>query len=277
DGASVGPVTTYAFSNVQANHTISASFVTAPATTTITSANGFFNRTLGSSQTGSFSVDFDASVSLSPSNTNFSLCQGNATAYSGCACMVRFNSSGTIDARNGGAFAATTSMPFSANTTYHIRMDVNVATHTYSAFVTAPGGSPVTIASNYAFRTEQASVTSLDTFDVNVGATPGGSATFGPTTVTTSNATTFTITASAGTGGTISPSGSVTVNPGASQTFTIAPSSGNTISSVTVDGTNAGAVSSYTFSNVQANHTISAAFNTATSSNIAPNGTGYGW
>src|SRR5581483_4499685 len=125
---------------------------------------------------------------------------------------------------------------------------------------TAPGGSPVTIASNYAFRTEQASVTSLDTFDVYVGATPGGSATFGPTTVTTSNATTFTITASAGTGGTISPSGSVSVNQGSSQTFTIAPNSGFAVSSVTVDGTNVGAVSTYTFSNVQANHTISAAF-----------------
>ena len=156
-----------------------------PGDTTITSANGFFNRTLGSSQTGSFSVDFDASVSLSPSNTTFALCKGNATAYTGLACAVRFNSTGSIDARNGGAYAAVTSMPFSANTTYHIHMDVNVAAHTYSATATAPGGSPVTIASDYAFRTEQASVTSLDTFDVDVAATPGGSATFGATTVTT--------------------------------------------------------------------------------------------
>jgi hypothetical protein len=233
--------------------------ITNPGDTTITSADGFFNRTLGSAQTGSFSVDFDASVSLSPSNTNFSLCQGSATAYTGLACMVRFSSTGMIDARNGGAFAAATSMAFAANTTYHVRMDVNVATHTYSAYVTAPGGSPVTIASNYAFRTEQAAVTSLDTFDVNVGATPGGSATFGQTTVT-SAPTTFTLTASAGSGGTISPSGTVTVNQGASQTFTIAPSAGNTIASVTVDGTNVGAVSTYTFSNVQANHTISASF-----------------
>jgi parallel beta-helix repeat protein len=257
DGTNVGAVTTYTFSNVQANHTISASFATAP--TTITSADGFFNRTLGSSQSGSFSVDFDASVSLSPSNTNFSLCQGNATAYTGLACMVRFNSTGTIDARNGGAFAAVTSMPFTANTTYHVRMDVNVASHTYNVAVTAPGGSPVTIATNYAFRTEQAAVTSLDTFDVNVNATPGGSATFGQTTVGTAP-TTFTITASAGSGGTISPTGAVTVNQGASQTFTITPNSGFTVSSVTVDGTSVGAVSTYTFSNVQANHTVSATF-----------------
>ena len=47
---------------------------------------------------------------------------------------------------------------------------------------------------------------------------------------------TYTITASAGTGGTISPTGSVSVNHGASQTFTITANTGYTISSVTVDG-----------------------------------------
>jgi hypothetical protein len=72
--------------------------------------------------------------------------------------------------------------------------------------------------------------------------------------------TTFTISASAGSNGSISPSGSVTVNKGANQTFTITPSSGFTVSSVTVDGSSVGAVTSYTFSNVQANHSISATF-----------------
>jgi hypothetical protein len=149
--------------------------------TTVTSADGFVNRTLGSSQNGVFTVQFDASVSLSSSNTNFSLCQGSQTAYTGLACMVRFNTTGTIDARNGGAFAAVNSVPFSANTTYHIRMDVNVAAHTYSVSVTAPGGSPVRIASDYAFRTEQAGATALDTFNVNVNAAPGGAAAYSAT------------------------------------------------------------------------------------------------
>jgi hypothetical protein len=70
----------------------------------------------------------------------------------------------------------------------------------------------------------------------------------------------FTISASAGTGGTISPSGSVSVNYGASQTFTITANSGYTISGVTVDGASAGAISSYTFSNVTTGHTITATF-----------------
>ena len=72
--------------------------------------------------------------------------------------------------------------------------------------------------------------------------------------------TSFTITASAGTGGTITPSGAVLVNQGANQTFNIAANLGYAISQVTVDSVNQGAISTYTFTNVQANHTISATF-----------------
>ncbi|MEG0090585.1 MAG: S-layer homology domain-containing protein, partial [Oscillospiraceae bacterium] len=79
-------------------------------------------------------------------------------------------------------------------------------------------------------------------------------------TVTSTPITTYTITASASTGGSISPSGNVTAVRGENKTFTITASSGYSISSVTVDGANQGAISSYTFSNVQAPHTITAAF-----------------
>ena len=72
--------------------------------------------------------------------------------------------------------------------------------------------------------------------------------------------TLYTITASAGTGGSISPSGAVQIPSGTSATFTITPISGYSILSVTVDGSSAGAVTSYTFSNVISSHTISVAF-----------------
>ncbi|MCW1309794.1 MAG: PQQ-binding-like beta-propeller repeat protein, partial [Candidatus Nanoarchaeia archaeon] len=70
----------------------------------------------------------------------------------------------------------------------------------------------------------------------------------------------FTITASTGPGGTISPSGTITVNYGDSKTFTITPNTGYKISNVKVDGISVGAVSSYTFSNITSNHTIEASF-----------------
>lgn len=69
----------------------------------------------------------------------------------------------------------------------------------------------------------------------------------------------FTIMASAGPNGSITP-GSTTVGSGANLTFTITPDSGFHIASVLVDGSSVGAVGTYTFTNVTADHTISATF-----------------
>ena len=69
-----------------------------------------------------------------------------------------------------------------------------------------------------------------------------------------------TIKASAGPGGTISPSGTVSVNAGANQKFTIQAESGYKIQDVKVDGVSVGAKTSYTFANVSSNHTIAATF-----------------
>lgn len=77
-----------------------------------------------------------------------------------------------------------------------------------------------------------------------------------------SNTVTYAITSSAGTGGTISPLGTMNVNSGSNQTYTISPASGYAVNSVLVDGTSVGAVTTYTFTNVTANHTISVSFKT---------------
>ena len=75
----------------------------------------------------------------------------------------------------------------------------------------------------------------------------------------------YTITATAGEGGSITPNGDVSVKEGASQTFAITANNGYEIADVLVDGSSVGAVESYTFSDVKANHTISASFSKTTS------------
>ena len=77
----------------------------------------------------------------------------------------------------------------------------------------------------------------------------------------------YTITATAGEGGSITPAGEVSVKEGASQTFAIAAQEGYAIADVLVDGQSVGAVDSYTFENVTANHTIAAVF-TRTASDV---------
>ncbi len=81
----------------------------------------------------------------------------------------------------------------------------------------------------------------------------------------------FTITASAGANGSISPNGAIVVNHGANQSFTFTPTVGHHVTDVLVDGASVGVVTSYSFTNVTADHTIavSFAFSTHHSSAIA--------
>lgn len=72
--------------------------------------------------------------------------------------------------------------------------------------------------------------------------------------------TQFTITATAGNGGTIAPTGATKVYKGTSKAFTITPNEGYHVDSLTVDGTAVNVVTEYTFSDVTANHTIAVTF-----------------
>jgi formylglycine-generating enzyme required for sulfatase activity len=70
----------------------------------------------------------------------------------------------------------------------------------------------------------------------------------------------YSITASAGANGSISPSGTTQVLQGADKTFTITPNTSSVVGDVRIDGVSVGPVTSYTFTNVQAAHTITATF-----------------
>ena len=77
---------------------------------------------------------------------------------------------------------------------------------------------------------------------------------------TGSNYSYYTIKATAGAGGSISPSGNVSVREGRDQTFTITPDKGYAVANVKIDGKSIGAVKSYTFENVSRTHTIEVIF-----------------
>lgn len=88
---------------------------------------------------------------------------------------------------------------------------------------------------------------------------------------------TYTITAAAGPGGSISPSGVVVTNHGSNGTFTITPGPNYGIADVLVDGTSVGAVDIYTFRNIESSHTIDASFATNTYTlNLIKSGSGTG-
>lgn len=90
--------------------------------------------------------------------------------------------------------------------------------------------------------------------------------------VVTTN-TTYTIVASSGDHGAISPSGNVEVHYGNDQQFSMLPNDYYSVSNVIVDGESEGTVSAYTFSNVAAGASISVGF----AADIATNGTPHWW
>lgn len=75
-----------------------------------------------------------------------------------------------------------------------------------------------------------------------------------------SSTTTYTVTATAGTGGSISPNGKISVASGDKKTFTITTDEGHMVKDVLVDGVSVGAVTTYTFEKVIKAHTITVSF-----------------
>ncbi len=135
--------------------------------TTASASNGWINASLAT-ETGQFTANWDATPSAANIDSVVTLSSAAATAYSKSAILVRFNPSGQIDARNGAAYAAASVINYAAGSTYHFRIVANVATHTYSAYVTPAGQAESIVGVNFAFRSEQSAVTKLNDWAVVV-------------------------------------------------------------------------------------------------------------
>jgi len=236
DGASVGAVSSYAFNNVSAAHSISASFVLAPVSSNLALGKGASASSLETSAfPASQAVDGNTGTRWSSTFADpawMAIDLGSAQSFNrvvlrweaayGKAYQIQVSNDNaswtTVYTQNAG-LGGTEDFSFATTSARYVRM-----------YGTARG-------TQWGY--------SLFEFEVyNTGTTP----------------TSYTLTASAGANGSISPAGSVTVNQGGSQAFTITPASGYVVNAVTVDGASVGAVTSYTFSNVQAAHSISATF-----------------
>jgi hypothetical protein len=245
DGGSVGAVTSYTFTNVTANHTIAVTFAIDVFTITASAdANGAI------APNGSVNVNYGESQSFTITpNTNY---------------MVS-------DVRvDGASVGAVTSYTFTGVTANHT-IAASFAPILYTLTVTSAHGTVAQSpdAASYAPGTVVALTATPATGYNFVNWTGDATGTANPVNVTmdankavTANYAiqTFTLTASTGANGAISPNGATVVNYGASQVYTITPATGYHVADVLVDGGSVGAVTSYTFTNVTANHTIAVTF-----------------
>jgi hypothetical protein len=138
------------------------------------SSLGFRSFDLPAEQTGTFEVSFDAMPLADKIDCFTGISAKVPVQASDVAAIVRFNDSGKIDVRNGNQFRADQALDYSSNKVYRVRMVINVASRTYSVFVTAPGQPEVPLAKNYLFRSQQSSVTSLGQIVLAGFKDPGG-------------------------------------------------------------------------------------------------------
>jgi hypothetical protein len=112
---------------------------------------------------------------------------------------------------------------------------------------------------NYWGRINTTEISSM-VLDKNDGITYADFIPYLPILTTPDPSTPKCILASAGDGGSITPSGIITFNFGDNRDFNITPNSGYHIADILVNGTSVGAVSSYLMQNIQGVTTISATF-----------------
>jgi hypothetical protein len=249
DGTSVGPLNVYTFVNIAGNHTISATFT----------LKLFYAITASAGQNGSISSTGTISV---PEFTNQIYTIVPDAGYRVADILVDGVSAG---ARTSYTFYnVQTSHTISATFTLDVytvtaAADVNGSITPSGAITVNNGDSQIyTIAPNQGYQ-----VLSVIVDGVNKGAITN----YTFTNITANHTinsyfkvTTYTITASAAAGGSVSPLGTATVNIGASQTYAITPTAGYHIMDVLIDGVSVGAVATYAFTNVTVNHTITATF-----------------
>lgn len=128
---------------------------------TATAGAGWINKAF-TSQSTAFTAEWDATPSATNIDVVMALSNGSQTSVTAFACLTRFYTDGMIQARNGANYNSASPISYSANTTYHFRLVVNVPSHTYSIYITPAGGSEQLVGLNYAFRTEQSTVGALN-------------------------------------------------------------------------------------------------------------------
>jgi hypothetical protein len=252
DGVSVGPVPEYIFSNVMSDHYIQASFEADQTTVT-----------------HSITASCEANGSISPAGLT-NVISGSDITFDIAPIANYHIKNVQVD---GVSVGAVSSYTFSNVTMDHmITAFFEINTFIIAAF-SDPNGSIFPTGSVPVVNGDSQTFTITPELGYQIGqitvdgeiVAPAANYTF--TNVTSDHSisanfvpNTYTITASAGDNGSISPDGPLSIEHGSSQTFTIAAAPGYSIADVVVDGASMSAVTSYSFTNIDANHTISASF-----------------
>lgn len=254
DGISMGPIGTYTFANVMANHTIAATFAIHTYTLTA-SINGSGTITPAGVTTVNHGANQTYTIAAATGSVLVNVfvdgvAQGAITSYT----FSNVTANHTIQAiTNSASYTITVNQPANGSITPGTQVVTYGATPTFT--VTPNTGyniSAITVNSTPVTFTPNSAGTAVITL-------PAVAA--NATVTATMAVKTYTITATAGVNGTITPSGVATLNYGAnSAVYAFTPAVGYEVADVTVNGVSIGVAASYQFVNVTANKTIAVTF-----------------
>jgi hypothetical protein len=256
DGSSVGAITSYTFTNVTASHTIVATFA----------ENAWFIIDSSSGSYGTISPSGRGAV-LGGTNQKFTITP--AAGYRVADLLV--------DGSSVGSLASYTF--YNVQSVHTIRASFTLDVYTITASVTnwdhsVPVNGSITLSGTITVNRGDSRTYTIApnagyvVYSVLVdGAQKGGISSYTFSGVSVNHTidayvrpVIYTITATAGSGGSISPAGITTMIKGGSQTYTISPKGGNRIADVLIDTVSHGPTATWSFSNITANHTIKAYF-----------------
>lgn len=269
DGVDVGAVPSYRFTDVTDSHTLAAEFEPLTARHIIAvsvgaggsiSPVGSVQVAEGGSQTFTFTPDADYVLDTVTIDGIAASVSGNSYTFSNVTAAhsisVTFRSTGatpsvtnyTITAASGshGSISPSGSVQVAegGSQTFTFAPDANYEVKT----VTVDGVARSVSGNSYQFTDVTRDHTIRVTFR-RISSSPQPSVTY------------YTIKASSGVNGSISPSGNTRVAKGGSQTFSFLPDEGYEVDSVTVDGAEVTVTgSSYRFTNVTGKHTINVTY-----------------
>ena len=153
---------TVVVSNTAGSTTSSAATLSVTAASACQTSSATWTNTTIATQTTAFTASYDGTPGQAGMDGVVGISLGAATGYGSLAVIARFNPSGMIDAMNGAGYTADVAMPYGAGVPYHFRVVIDPTSYLFSLYVTAPGSAEVRLANNYAFRSQQATTSSLN-------------------------------------------------------------------------------------------------------------------
>ena len=132
----------------------------------MTSSDIVWNNIPFDPQTAVFVAEYDVIPDRNNIDGFTGLSESSGSHWRDFAVITLFNTTGFISARDGDHYDSAVDIPYLAGTTYHIKIVIDVDSKTYDVFVTPQGSPDIQLASDYDFRTEQASVSQLSNIGV---------------------------------------------------------------------------------------------------------------